>query len=398
MRPSDGSRGPAEALRQAGFPEHIVRRLLVLHWISVVGLLIGAGYSVINVVNRSQLFLVQNALLVVFFLVATLAVRAGRGHLALEAGFLPALFVIVVLQLLSLWLGGVTIQQALYIPLTFVVLNQLSAFFALRLRQILVPTVITAIAGLAGLMLFWEQMITNPAQASGVLIAYLLVIATTLITYRQTRRASLEISLREELNREVHHRVKNEASLLLGLIDEEIEEAAGPDVAAALQRERRRIAAVLGTHKHLVAPAENRTLALDEYLTALLDPFARELSSRSHPVGINYTPSGITLQGSQAMAIGLMLNELLANALKHQSPDNHGEIDVEVRRDGKEGVRMTVSNGNATGQSVESVGNGFGLGFVKRLAETMRGQVQIRQSEFFVVEVRLPRALQYYSE
>jgi two-component sensor histidine kinase len=386
---------PFDALVENGVSPHQARRLSVLFWGCVVGALLGSGYAPVNISTGNALLLVQNVLLFVLSILTIVFLRRGNAKRALELGFLPLVLMVMVFQVMTLFLEDNEIQQALYMPLTFILLTQLAAFFALRVRHFILPTLFSVLAGVAGVIRFWDGLVLDIAPATGFVVAYLFALATTIITYRQTRRADTELRLREDLIREVHHRVKNEAALLLSLIDEEVDAAHGEDARAALVRERRRITAVLGTHQHLISPSEHRLIPLASYISGLVEPLTNELASRGRVPRISCTTTEVEVHGSQAVPIGLIINELLSNAVKYQSSSLDWQIDVSVSLFGEKGIVVTVSNDTSEASVASSEGDGFGLEFVRRLAETMRGSVAVSQDTRFVVSVTLPRVLQY---
>jgi two-component sensor histidine kinase len=94
-----------------------------------------------------------------------------------------------------------------------------------------------------------------------------------------------------------------------------------------------------------------------------------------------------------AAPCGLILNELLTNALKFAFPDEQrGHIWIEVADHGKE-LLVTVSDdgvGPPPGFSIDQ-SSGFGMGIIRLLVEQLRGRISFARNERTIFTTSLPR-------
>ena len=114
---------------------------------------------------------------------------------------------------------------------------------------------------------------------------------------------------------------------------------------------------------------------LDSYLTQLSGALTQTYSVDPSKVIINIEPGGVTLNAKMASSLGLIINELLSNALKYAFPDDrNGEITVRSKKPGSE-VELTISDngiGMTEGFNWRNT-DSLGLKLVRSLAEDQLG-------------------------
>jgi two-component sensor histidine kinase len=160
----------------------------------------------------------------------------------------------------------------------------------------------------------------------------------------QRRREEYEQRLREKdmLLLEIQHRVKNNLQLVMALMRMEIRNARGRDAAAPFERLAGRIEAVQVLYALLAKHQGEEEVDLGAYLSEIAAAVLRshavegirlDLRVDTYPVSVNV-----------AMPTGLVVNELLTNALKHAFPGRStGTIRLQSLVDG-EGCRVMVGD------------------------------------------------------
>ena len=138
---------------------------------------------------------------------------------------------------------------------------------------------------------------------------------------------------REVLLREVNHRVGNSLQIIASLLHLQAASASDEGVKAALTNAMGRVAAVAQVHRRLYTSHDLQAVMLDQYLEALLEDLRRsaegekltQLTLKSEPIEID---------PDRAVAVGIIVNELVINAVKYAYPDGSGPIHVELNRVG----------------------------------------------------------------
>ena len=205
---------------------------------------------------------------------------------------------------------------------------------------------------------------------------------------RRRTQAGLEEALlrNETLLRELHHRVKNNIQLILGLFSAAERDTRSQEVRAFLSDAKRRLIAI-GTAQNLMYQSQQmRTLSLAPLLRALCEAIGAAFRTAGR---IEVSTVEADVSNDTAFPLALILNELVTNAFKHGCPADDSVVDVAMGRDGAEYV-LTVQDG---GPGIAAEGSGrrsSGLGLVQGLCRQIGGSFTIENADGARCIVRFP--------
>jgi two-component sensor histidine kinase/DNA-binding response OmpR family regulator len=204
------------------------------------------------------------------------------------------------------------------------------------------------------------------------------------ITERKTYEEKLQASLREKetLMREIHHRVKNNLQIVSSLLNMQAMAATDEKVIEPLLDSRGRIQTMALIHT-LLYQSENLErvdmgVTLRKLVNFQLEIYAKEKKAIATMVSAQW----IILPIFQAIPCGLIINELVSNALKHAFKGmSEGKIDVSMRADGDRITLGVKDNGVGIPEDVDIYTTGsLGLPLVKSLAEEqLHGKLKLKQ-------------------
>jgi len=132
-------------------------------------------------------------------------------------------------------------------------------------------------------------------------------------------------------------------------------------------------------HENLCRSEDLARVDFDKYLRNLGEALAGAYGSRANGVGLRIIGHGLRLSVDSAIPCGLIVNELVTNALKHAFPDGRrGEITVGLDSDGDR-LRLTVvDNGAGFPADLDLAGDAtLGLQLVHSLVEQLDGRLTI---------------------
>ena len=197
-------------------------------------------------------------------------------------------------------------------------------------------------------------------------------------------RAALLQSLNEKelLLKEIHHRVKNNLTLVGSLLELQAVTSDDERLREMLSISQKRILSVAHIHEALCQSEDVGRVDLNLYLTRLGDELAEAYGSG--PRSIQYDLEAIKVALRNAVQFGLILNELISNAFKHAfPPEFEAEPSIEIRlRSVAAGIETKVTD-NGIGMPVAfslQDAQSLGLQIVRSLTKQLGGEVEFTSS------------------
>ncbi|MCA6121576.1 response regulator [Bradyrhizobium sp. WSM 1704] len=180
---------------------------------------------------------------------------------------------------------------------------------------------------------------------------------------------------REVLLREVNHRVGNSLQIIASLLHLQANSASQGDVKAALTNAMGRVAAVAQVHRRLYTSQDFKTVMLNQYLEALLEDLRRSAEGNKMS-RLTLRADPIEIDPDRAVAIGIIVNELVMNAVKYAYPEGAGPIDVELKPQGDDFVLSISDQGVGFNDKADPRGTGMGQRIVNAMAAKLDASVE----------------------
>ena len=135
---------------------------------------------------------------------------------------------------------------------------------------------------------------------------------------------------KELLMQEVDHRVKNSLAMINALLSMQGRRVTDERAREALLRASTRVQTIAAIHERLYRSGSTGTLDIDEYLRALCEDLMRSASDTGVEVACGTIGIGIG-SGEKAVTLGLIVSELVSNAIRHAQGDEDRTCTVTVR-------------------------------------------------------------------
>ncbi len=197
------------------------------------------------------------------------------------------------------------------------------------------------------------------------------------VAKRQDVEEQLRISLgeKESLLREIHHRVKNNMQVMTSLISLQSQTIKSGTTPDPFEGTRDRIKAMALVHETLYQSENLADFDCQEYVQKLGENLCRAYGKPHARVEVNVEVGNVSLVMDNVVPVGLILNELVSNSLKHAFPDERpGEIRIAMHSVGEDEIEMIVSdNGTGIPQEVGQNSKGLGLWLVAGLVQQQLG-------------------------
>jgi two-component sensor histidine kinase len=180
---------------------------------------------------------------------------------------------------------------------------------------------------------------------------------------------------REVLLREVNHRVGNSLQIIASLLHLQANSSNQDDVKAALTNAMGRVAAVAQVHRRLYTSHDLKSVLLNQYLEALLEDLRRSAEGNKMS-RLTLKAEPIEIDPDRAVAIGIIVNELVMNAVKYAYPDGAGPIHVVMNAQGDDLELAISDDGVGLNVKLDPRSTGMGQRIVNAMASKLEADVE----------------------
>lgn len=197
------------------------------------------------------------------------------------------------------------------------------------------------------------------------------------------------VNEKEWLLKEVHHRVKNNLQTVLSLLESQSRRLIGNEALHAIQESQNRVYAMSLIHKKLYQSTNVASINMEDYLRDLIQHLC-ESFGQSGSIRFSLELESIDLDVSQAVPVGLIVNEAITNSIKYAfSEKSHAsEIVVSLKMTG-DTVDLTISdNGKGMTENQKENPQSLGLKLMKGLTEDIGGFFTMNTEKGLSIQVR----------
>jgi PAS domain S-box-containing protein len=216
-------------------------------------------------------------------------------------------------------------------------------------------------------------------DAAGNPSGYVLVMQNVSDRLASEKQIERSLAEKEILLREIHHRVKNNLQIISSMLNLQSDRSADADTRAVFQESEVRIRAMALVHEQLYRSGDLAHVDLASYLDVLAQQVIRYFGHGEYRVEVKVDEAIRVVGVDHAIPIGLIVNELIANAVQHGfALRRTGLVRVELAKT-REGRRLTISDDGAgvPGNLDIETSDSLGLKLVLALAEQLGGKFEM---------------------
>ena len=175
------------------------------------------------------------------------------------------------------------------------------------------------------------------------------------------------------LLQELHHRVKNNFNLITSMLQMQHAHDGTHAAPAFVAAFKNRVDSISAAHELLYKESALDTIDLRAYVRGLCDNVVAGCNLQ-HPVNIRYDIVSHRLSIDTLIYVGILINEMLTNALKHAFDSEGGEISIAVQYRGQSEYRLLFSD-DGKGFSETSLSRGFGQQVIRMAVEQLEAEM-----------------------
>lgn len=208
--------------------------------------------------------------------------------------------------------------------------------------------------------------------------AHLALIGALDVSSRVAAEHALELALQEKVTllQEVHHRVKNNLQIVSSLLEMQADQTVTEDARAALLESTHRVRSMALIHQQLYSGETFSRIDLGEYARRLTTDLCSALAPDAE---LRLTVASVFVPLERALPCGLILHELVTNALKHgRSADGVCRLVVSLAEDDRRAVLSVSDDGPGLRGSWDSLQlRSLGGRVVTSLVRQLRATLQV---------------------
>lgn len=213
------------------------------------------------------------------------------------------------------------------------------------------------------------------------------------ITERKRTEEQIEASLREKevLLQEIHHRVKNNLQVISSLLNLQARYIKEDTYADMFMESQNRILSMALIHEELYQSKDLARIDLNDYIRRLTNALFRSYGVDTGRIVLTIDIADLVLGIGTAIPCGLIINELVSNALKHAFPkDNKGEIKIAFRFFDENEVELIVSdNGVGLPKDLDLINpKSMGLRLIHIMTKQIEGKLELDRNDGTKFQIR----------
>lgn len=229
---------------------------------------------------------------------------------------------------------------------------------------------------------YWLEAYMNPILDTVGRIAEISLVAHD-VTVK--KKASIEIaeSLKEKevLLKEIHHRVKNNLQVISSILNLQGSFVDDEKTLNILQESRNRVRSMAIIHEYLYKTKDFSSINFGDYIKNLTHNLIASYQIGNN-IQLDAEIGNVTVELDQAIPCGLLVNELITNALKYAWSENEkGIIKLVLKEEGNTVIIMLSDNGKGLPAEFDEIkSETLGLQLVSTLVEQLDGNLTVDTS------------------
>lgn len=194
------------------------------------------------------------------------------------------------------------------------------------------------------------------------------------------RKQSVEL---EVLNKEIHHRVKNNLQVISSMLDLQSQTLQDDKATAIIKEGIQRVQSMAFIHQNLYQGHSVNSVNMNEYIRMLSNHLFQTYNIRNDKIRLHTNIEELNLHTDTAIPLGMILNELISNSLKYAFTGREGgDIRVKMKRNDNELLLQVKDNGKGLPEGFDpGTVNSFGFEIIKAFAQKMKARINIDGSQ-----------------
>jgi len=208
-------------------------------------------------------------------------------------------------------------------------------------------------------------------------------IALALQRHRAKRDMEQSLKEKEVLLQEIHHRVKNNMQIVWGLLDLQSEKYQDDTLDQIIHQCQSRISSMSLIHEMMYQTQDFKKIDMKQYAEKMVESLKSLYMIDTQRILISVTGKSLYLDLNRSIPCGMIINELVSNAMKHAFPSGRkGKVEINFKRHNSQVILRVSDDGVGLPDSVNiSNPNSMGLEIVNLLTAQLEGNKMVTKGK-----------------
>lgn len=187
---------------------------------------------------------------------------------------------------------------------------------------------------------------------------------------------------KEILIKELHHRVKNNMQVISSLLNLQATISCDKRIQEIFKDSQERIRSMAVIHDMLYRSNDISMIDFKTYIDRLANELIRSHKGELNNIELKLNIPNVHYEIDVAVPLGLIINEILTNALKHAFPDDRmGKINIDLQKTDEHSCKLSISDdGNGFNLNEIKKSNSLGIMIMENLSEQLEGKIEIQST------------------
>jgi two-component sensor histidine kinase len=193
----------------------------------------------------------------------------------------------------------------------------------------------------------------------------------------ELENSTISLKEKEQLLKEVHHRVKNNLQIISSLLNLQSEHSQDEKFLMMIRESKNRISSMALIHEMLYTSKDFSQVNINAYITKLSQSIYQSFYMAESNVSFEYAiDTTLFFEIDRMIPIGLILNEIISNSLKYAFPAKQGLISIEFFKTGETYTLIVKDNGTGVPADFDfKTSKSLGIQLIHMLSEQLDGSL-----------------------
>ncbi len=199
----------------------------------------------------------------------------------------------------------------------------------------------------------------------------------------ELQHSTISLKEKEQLLKEIHHRVKNNMQIISSLLNLQAETTEDEKFLDLIRESRNRINSMALVHEMLYKSKDLSKIELIEYIENLCKSIYQSYALPHSNIEFIYDiEQGIHFDIDKMIPIGLILNEAISNSLKYAFPKKDGKINISLKSNNKNYILLVGDNGKGFKANFDlEKDSHLGIQLIFMLANQLAGKLKLENEQ-----------------